>query len=134
MSLRKDVDDIARLLEQEPEITGNTSDGFHTFNELYTHRGYLFAMICADHLDIAWKSRWHADGSMFDGMFLAGINTPYGQATYHMNIDPFWDVLKVLELPAAPEWDGHTPTMALERIAAMANDLYITHEHGVVSD
>ena len=125
---------MIKLIEAPQKITGNTSDGFHTFNELYKHRGHLFAMICADHQDIAWKSRFHADGTMFPNMFIAGINTPYGQATYHMDADPFWDVLKVLELPAAPEWDGHTPSMAIARIAAMANDKFITHENGIVSD
>ena len=116
------------------ESPGEVSDGYHTFNELYTHRGYLFAVICADHQDIAWKSKKHHDGTMYDGMFLAGLNTPYGQATYHMDVDPFWDVLKVRELPTAPEWDGHTPKMALERIAAMATDKFIPYISGVVED
>ena len=116
------------------ESPGEVSDGYHTFNELYTHRGYLFAMICADHQDIAWKSKKHHDGTMYDGMFLAGLNTPYGQATYHMDIEPFWDALKVTELPAAPEWDGHTPKMALERIAAMAVDKFIPYSGGIVED
>ena len=40
----------------QPEITGNTSDGYHTFNELYHHRAMLFSVICNDRLDRAWKS------------------------------------------------------------------------------
>ena len=116
------------------KITGETSDGYHTFNELYRHRGILFALICADHQEIAWKSRKHHDGTMYPDMFICGIDTPYGQATYHMDIQPFWDMIKARELPAAPEWDGHTPDTALNRIAAMAMDRFIPLEGGVVED
>ena len=115
-------------------ITGSTSDGYHTFDELYRHRGILFALICADHMDIAWKTLKHSDGTMYPGMFLCGIDTPYGQATYHMDLNPFWNLIQVKELPAAPEWDGHTPDMALNRIAAMAADRFVPLEHGVVGD
>ena len=30
----------------QPPITGDTSDGYHTFNELYRHRAILFSVIC----------------------------------------------------------------------------------------
>lgn len=116
------------------KVTGSTSDGYHTFDELYRHRGILFALICADHKDIAWKALKHSDGTMYPGMFLCGIDTPYGQATYHMDLNPFWNLIQVKELTAAPEWDGHTPDMALNRIAAMAADRFVPLEHGVVED
>lgn len=124
---------VAKVQAYE-KAPGNTSDGYHTFDELYRHRGILFALICADHKDIAWKTLKHSDGTMYPGMFLCGIDTPYGQATYHMNLDPFWNLIQVRELPAAPEWDGHTPDMALNRIAAMAADRFIPLEHGIVED
>lgn len=44
MELIKDT--IALLNAQEP-ITGETSDGYHTFNELYHHRAVLFSVIVA---------------------------------------------------------------------------------------
>ena len=103
----------------EPEITGNTSDGYHTFNELYHHRAILFSVICNDRLDRAWKSKMHHDGTMYDGMFIVGINTPDGQATYHYDIDPYWDMFRVPELSQAPKWDGHTPAQAIERIGRL---------------
>ena len=56
---------------------------------------------------------------MFDGMFIVGIKTPYGQATYHYDIDPYWDMFDVFEYDRAPEWDGHTPDMAIERIGRL---------------
>lgn len=61
----------------------------------------------------------HSDGSMFDGMFIVGINTPHGQATYHYDINPYWDMFDVFEYDRAPEWDGHTPDMAIERIGKL---------------
>lgn len=128
---------IQRLVEKVQayeKAPGSTSDGYHTFDELYRHRGILFALICADHKEIAWKTLKHSDGTMYPGMFLCGIDTPYGQATYHMNLDPFWNLIQVQELPIAPEWDGHTPDMALNRIAAMAADRFVPLEHGIVED
>lgn len=97
---------------------GNLSDGYHTYNELYHHRAVLFATICKRNPMLAWKSKKHHDGSMYDGMFIVGVNTPAGQATYHYDIDPYWDKYfgDVEELENAPEWDGHTPNQAIERI------------------
>lgn len=98
------------------EIDGDTSDGYHTFNELYHHRAVLFSVIVKAFSDKAWKSLQHHDGTMYDGMFIVGIDTPEGQATYHYDIDPYWDMFECRELERAPEWDGHTPAQAIERI------------------
>jgi len=98
---------------------GDLSDGYHTFNELYHHRAVLFRVICSCFPDLAWKSKRHHDGTMYNGMFIVGIQTPAGQATYHYDINPYWDMFRVKELPKAPEWDGHTPTQAIERIGKL---------------
>lgn len=45
---------------------------------------------------------------MFDYYFIAGINTPEGQFTYHHRMD-YWDNFEVPELDKAPKYDGHTP-------------------------
>ena len=82
---------LADLIEPE-KITGDTSDGYHTFDELYDHRAKLFSVIVRDHREIAWKSRLHHDGTMYDGMFIVGVETPEGQATYHYDVDPYWDL------------------------------------------
>jgi len=100
-------------------ITGDTSDGYHTFDELYHHRAVLFSVIVRDHRELAWKSKAHHDGTMYDGMFIVGIETPQGQATYHYDVDPYWDMFDCKELGRAPEWDGHTPSEAIERIATL---------------
>lgn len=103
----------------DEKIDGNTSDGYHTFNELYHHRAVLFSVIVKAFPDRAWKSRKHHDGTMYDGMFIVGIDTPQGQATYHYDIDPYWKMFECKELDRAPEWDGHTPAEAIARIGAL---------------
>lgn len=112
---------IRDVLYEQPavEINGDTSDGYHTFNELYHHRAVLFSVIVKAFQDKAWKSKKHHDGTMYDGMFIVGIDTPRGQATYHYDIDPYWDMFECPELERAPEWDGHTPEEAINRIGAL---------------
>lgn len=95
---------------------GEFSDGYHTFNELYHHRAVLFSVICNLMSEKAWKSKLHDTGDMFDGMFIVGIETEQGQATYHYDIEPYWNMFNVKELDRAPKWDGHTPTEAIDRI------------------
>ena len=106
-------------VDAEPFITGETSDGYHTFNELYHHRAVLFSVIVKAFPEKAWKARKHHDGTMYDGMFIVGIETPDGQATYHYDIEPYWDMFQCKELEYAPEWDGHTPAQAIERIGKL---------------
>lgn len=108
--------------DREHAITGETSDGYHTFNELYHHRAILFSVIVRDHPEIAWKARKHHDGSMYEGMFIVGVNTPQGQATYHYDLDPYWSMFECRELERAPEWDGHTPDDAIARIATLGRE------------
>ena len=116
--IRDGLSRLADLIEPQ-EITGDTSDGYHTFDELYDHRARLFSVIVRDHRELAWKSRFHHDDTMYDGMFIVGIETPGGQATYHYDIDPYWDIFDCKELVRAPEWDGHTPEQAISRIASL---------------
>lgn len=102
---------------------GEVSDGYHTFNELYHHRAVLFATICKQFKNLAWKSLKHDDGSMYEDMFIVGIKTPKGQATYHYNYHPYWDTyfkdVRIRE--KAPKWDGHSPDEAIERIFSLVN-------------
>ena len=101
------------------EINGDTSDGYHTFNELYHHRAVLFSVVVAANSGRAWKSKLHHDGTMYEGMFIVGVDTPQGQATYHYDVEPYWDMFWCRELERAPEWDGHTPDDAIERIGLL---------------
>lgn len=88
--------------------TGDISDTHHSFDELYEHRCVLFSVICNLFPDKAWKSKLHDDGTMFDGMFIVGVETPLGMFTYHYELD-YWDMFQVNELKEGCPWDGHTP-------------------------
>ena len=94
----------------------NHSDGYHTFNELYEHRFSLFSVVCKAYN--GWKSKLHSDGTMYDGWFVAGVETPKGQATYHMPM-AWWGKFPVHELEKAPQYDGHTPNDVIERIHSL---------------
>ena len=98
--------------------SGEVSDGYHTFNELYLHRNTLFAVLCNTYRSDAWKSMRHADGSMYDDYFIAGIQTPAGMVTYHIEL-LHWDLFDVPELERAPEYDGHTSADVLERLPSL---------------
>ena len=106
---------------------GSLSDGYHTFDELYHHRSMLFLALCLTAFkDKAWKSLLHEEGGdpMYNGMFIMGVETPYGQATYHYDIDPYWEKAKnVKEVYHAPKFDGHTPNDAIDRILKYAVDI-----------
>lgn len=107
---------VADIVTQADKL--ECSDGYHTFNELYYHRMCLFSIIVKQHKDLAWKSKLHSDGTMFDNYFIVGIDTPNGQATYHYHID-HWDMFDCVELPNAPEWDGHTADDVLNRLLSL---------------
>lgn len=113
--LIKSTEDTYKFINSSISIAGDISDGYHTFNELYEHRTILFASICNMNAEIAWKSWQHADGTMYKDMFIAGITTNEGTATYHCESE-YWDNFVVQELEYAPEFDGHTPEVALARI------------------
>lgn len=42
---------------------------------------------------------------------------------YHYDVDKYWDMFRCRELKRAPEWDGHTPDQAIERIGLVAQTL-----------
>jgi hypothetical protein len=107
----------------KPDI-GETSDGFHTFNELYEHRIALFIALCSEvdgrtPTGHVWRSKLHSDGSKFDGWFVMGIGTAPGeQITYHLPIARWADTDWLgTEFPCAPEFDGHTAADVVQRLA-----------------
>lgn len=104
----------AALVARSP-VGGETSDGYHTFNELYEHRHALFAVACS--FLGGWKSKLHDDGTMFPGWFIAGLTTSEGVATYHLPIR-LWGWFPGRELDKAPKWDGHTPADVVDRLWA----------------
>jgi hypothetical protein len=97
---------------------GEISDGYHTFNELYEHRHVLFANV-VNQSNKSWKSKLHDDGTMFEGWFIAGMQTDQGDLTYHLPIK-HWKIFKCKELEKAPKWDGHTSDDVVNRLTQAA--------------
>lgn len=89
------------------EDIGNISDGYHTYNELYHHRMILFSIICRQNKDKSWRSKLHADGTMFPNYFIVGIDTSEGQFSYHYHEENWSYFQGIGELDNAPPWDGH---------------------------
>lgn len=122
------------ILNQANTI-GEIHDGYHSFDELYQHRAVLLACVenLIEHFKIdcieTWKSKHHHDPEfpMYDGMFIVGMETPFGQITYHYDM-MYWDMFKIKELPNAPQYDGHTPDDAVERLAKIASIIPIIAE------
>jgi hypothetical protein len=101
-----------------PCPTGQVSDGFHTFDELYDHRNHLFIVLLRMTPAHAWRSRFHHDGTGFPGWFIAGTKISGKDITYHLP-ENLWDIVgdqPVITLQRAPAWDGHTSTDVIERI------------------
>lgn len=100
------------------KVDGETSDGCHTFNELYEHRYWLFISLANRMKKTAWKSYKHDDGSVMNGMFIAGFNTPKGMITYHLP-NKLYKQLRIASRERAPKWDGHTSNDVIERLMSL---------------
>ena len=103
---------------QIPCETGQVSDGYHTFDELYEHRCLLFLNLMAGRPEVSWRARRHEDGSAIKGYWIAGMRLPSGDVTYHVP-NRLWRLLDghTVETRArAPKWDGHTSAEALRRL------------------
>ena len=107
-----------------PCETGEVSDGYHTFNELYAHRYALFcALAKMSRLDsdrlYCWKSakHWIEDKleSVWDGWFLAGIEIDGQMITYHLPLE-YWGFFDGIERKTPPPHDGHTSQDVLDRL------------------
>lgn len=94
------------------KVTGSTSDGYHTFDELYEFRmlynAAFFNQLMSTDIPVA-KSRLHSDGEVpfGGGWFIVHAHLPTGDITNHYELKD-WDLFKVTEIDRAPEWDGHT--------------------------
>ena len=95
-------------------------DEHHTMDELYEYR-MLYNAYTALYFDSmhgkAVKSWRHHDGEecFGGGWFIVCLNTPHGWVTNHYKAE-YWDLFDVPEVEQAPEWDGHTPQQAAERL------------------
>jgi hypothetical protein len=125
------------MYAEQTEITEDTSDGFHTFRDLYAIRkAYNVALFNEWGSQIIYekklggatiksikyhvhKSRKHHDGqSPFgkDNWFIVCALLPTGQISNHYPIED-WDLFKIPETKKALfEFDGHNTQDVIERL------------------
>lgn len=95
------------------EITENTSDGFHTFRELYEFRllynAALFNEWASRRQFDVHKSKLHFDGAepFGGGWFVVAAQLPTGQITNHYRLGD-WDLFLIPERDRAVAWDRHS--------------------------
>ncbi len=124
-----DINELNNLIQIE-KINGNISvkqisDGHHTFEDLYKNRLILFCVLCNSNPNISWKSKKHFDEEndpMFNGDFIAGINTPEGIATYHFKLE-FWNLFQIPEIEKAPRYDNYDNATVLKRIYSLSKKI-----------
>lgn len=112
----------AALERLEALEAGEVSDGYHTHRELYEYR-----MLYNAHAVRGWlaagipvvKSWKHSDGEpcFGGGWFIVTAELPTGQVSNHYAAE-HWHLFDVPEVDLPPEYDGHTPADAAERLRA----------------
>jgi hypothetical protein len=94
---------------------GDISDGSHTFNELYDHRHILFCHLALKYRSLAFKTRLNHEKTAWDGWFIAGIDLPNGQVSYHLP-NKYWEMLPIKEVWYNENYDNHTSLDVLSRL------------------
>lgn len=112
---------VSLFKKKEPTptiINGSTSDGYHTFDELYEHRVSLWITLCKCFSPtLVWRSKKHSDGSEYPGWFILGFRFRQGrQITYHVPMSRWEETNFAKTRSRAPKWDGHTSKDVLERL------------------
>ena len=107
------------------ETANSISDGYHTFRELYEERTALFCALCNLMPEISWKSKKHFDEAndpMYEGDFLAGIDSPDGTIAFHVKLE-YWDEFDIPEIDHAPYYDGYSSKDVLARTFSLAHQI-----------
>lgn len=108
-------------------MENNITDGYHTMEELYDYRAAYNALLfnewAATGKYNVVKSLLHNDGEpCFGGdYFVVYALTPHGQITNHYR-HRWWDYFDIPVVDKAPQYDGHTPQIALDRMLKTALD------------
>jgi hypothetical protein len=108
-------------LEQMEPLPETTSDGFHTFAELYEYRllynaGLFNSWFTQSRYDVHKSLRHHDGERPFDGpWFIVVAQLPTGQISNHYR-QKDWSLFRIPERQRAAEWDGHTPADVARRL------------------
>lgn len=110
-------------------IDGNTSDGYHTFNELYEFRkvynAALFNEWSTNNKCSVHKSWRHYDGELCfgGGWFIVVAVLPDGQISNHYEAKD-WNLFQIPETERALfEFDGHTAQDVIARLTTYAQPI-----------
>jgi len=117
---------ITTAVEERERVDENTSDGYHTFKELYEFRKVYNAVLFNE-----WakqgkynvhKSLKHSDGEdcFGGGWFIVTATLPSGQISNHYELKD-WKLFRVDEHVKADEWDGHTAQDVVNRLLSNIN-------------
>lgn len=104
------------------DVDENTSDGYHTFKELYEFRklynAALFNEWARNGIFGVHKSKRHADGEecFGGGWFIVQATLPSGQISNHYRLED-WGLFSCDDRYCADEWDGHTSRDVSRRLA-----------------
>ena len=111
-----------KAIDDELCRSGEASDGYHTFNELYDFRREYNAALVNSGVWKAHKSYRHHSGELCfgGGWFIVMIETPFGQISNHYE-NKYWDEFHCEEKEFADEWDGHTEKDVIERLMKCNN-------------
>jgi hypothetical protein len=139
---KNEFTEIQKLIDStSPDIRGNYSDGFHTYNELYEFRKVYNAALFNEWAkqkvrNPKWASEdniyqplnlpkydvhksWkHNDGELCfgGGWFIVVAVLPTGQISNHYKAED-WDLFKIPEVEKAKyPFDGHTSSDVLNRL------------------
>ena len=113
-------------MQETKSIDENTSDGYHTFKELYEYRMLYNALLFNE-----WakqgkynvhKSKKHFEGDLCfgGGWFVVYAETPHGQISNHYKLKD-WDLFKCKVREKAIKWDGHTPQDVAKTLLNLLN-------------
>ena len=102
----------------KPEVNGETSDGYHTFNELYDHRVLLWINLCLQNANNCYVVEEH-----YDGWFLLGMETEKGQISYHCP-NKYLYLVNHIER-RQPIFDGHSSKDVLSRLVSRCSSVLI---------
>jgi hypothetical protein len=137
--LRRDWHEVCDLDERRsPEIRsvpvnnapGSTSDGFHTFDELYEfrmlyHAAFVNVLEASRTIGVGGgatvKSLKHSDGEFCfgGGWFIVVTELPHGQISNHYE-SKHWDLFRVPAVDIPPTFDDHTNEDVIERLRMFA--------------
>lgn len=129
---------IRHLLQERSKegvkIDGETSDGYHTFNELYEFRklynAAFFNQVSSDHNFNVHKSKKHHDGEecFGGGWFIVMATLPTGQISNHYELKD-WDLFDCEGRERAEEWDGHTAKDVAKRLTDLLATPHLSEEN-----